>query len=176
MEDSTAASILDLPPELVVGILATLDKPSQKRFHLVSDVCATLTAPLLFGHIYLDFNIGGTNSLVAISRQPKLCRHVHTIELRWRNGLRLFDNINAWRDATVYEYRPVMPGLDDGDVEMTADSMTQREWDMLSDDAIQRLYNTYESDRKAIVRYTAQLASALSAIVCDKHDRTRFDQ
>ncbi|KAK1811663.1 hypothetical protein LTR12_013964 [Friedmanniomyces endolithicus] len=170
MEDSTAASLLDLSPELVVGILTTLDKPSQKRFRLVSNVCATLTAPLLFGHIYFDFDIG------AISRQPKLCRHVHTIELRRRNGLRLFDDINAWRDATVYEYRPGMPGLDDGDVEMTADSMTQREWDMLTDDVIQRLYDAYESDRKAIAGHTTQLASALSAIVCDKHHRTRSDQ
>ncbi|TKA23111.1 hypothetical protein B0A54_17992 [Friedmanniomyces endolithicus] len=176
MEDSAATSILDLPPEMVGGILATLDKPSQKRFRLVSNVCATLASPLLFGHIYFDFDSGGTNSLIAISRQPKLCRHVHTIELRRRNGLRLFDDINAWRDATVYGYRPAMPGLDDGVVKMTAGSMTQREWDMLTDDAIRRLYDAYESDRKAIVGYTSQLASALSAIVCDKHNRTLVDQ
>ncbi|KAK1809406.1 hypothetical protein LTR12_016236 [Friedmanniomyces endolithicus] len=50
-----------------------------------------------------------------------------------------------------------MPGLDDGD-------------------AIQRLSNAYESDRKAIIGYTSQLASALFAIVCDRHDQTRFDQ
>ena len=50
-----------------------------------------------------------------------------------------------------------MPGLDDGD-------------------AIQRLYNAYESDRKAIIGYTSQLASAIFAIVCDRHDQTRFDQ
>jgi len=176
MEDSAATSILDIPPEMVGGILATLDKPSQKRFRLVSNVCATLASPLLFGHIYFDFDSGGTNSLIAISRQPKLCRHVHTIELRRRNGLRLFDDINAWRDATVYGYRPAMPGLDDGVVKMTAGSMTQREWDMLTDDAIRRLYDAYESDRKAIVGYTSQLASALSAIVCDKHNRTLVDQ
>ncbi|KAK0343260.1 hypothetical protein LTR94_018995 [Friedmanniomyces endolithicus] len=176
MEDSTAASVLDLPPEIVVGILTTLDKPSQKRFRLVSNVCATLASPVLFGHIYFDFDFGGTNNLVAISRQPKLCRHVHTIELRRRSGLRLFEDINGWRDATVYGYRPAMPGLDDGVVEVTAGSMTQQEWDMLTDDAIQRLYDAYESDRKAIVGYTSQLASALSSIVCYKHNRTLVDQ
>ncbi|KAK4904228.1 hypothetical protein LTR49_026273 [Elasticomyces elasticus] len=41
-----------------------------------------------------------------------------------------------------------MPGLDDGVVEVTAGSMTQQEWDKLTDDAIQRLYDAYESDRK----------------------------
>ncbi|KAK1088652.1 hypothetical protein LTR48_001340 [Friedmanniomyces endolithicus] len=173
MEDSATACILDLPPELVVDILTTLDKSSQKRFRLVSKGCATLTAPLLFEHIYFDFDIGGTNGLVAISRQPELCQHVHTVELRRRDGLRSFDDTDAWRAATVYEY--AFDTLEDGDVEIPAGAMTHDEWVMLPDEAVQKLYDAYESDRQAVVGYTSRLSCALSAIVYDIHEQTQTD-
>ncbi|KAK3076082.1 hypothetical protein LTR53_000022 [Teratosphaeriaceae sp. CCFEE 6253] len=162
MEDSATAYILDLPPELVVDILTTLDKSGQKRFRLVSKGCATLTAPLLFEHICFDFDIGGTNGLVAISRQPELCQHVHTLELRRRDGLRSFDDTDAWRAATVYEYAFDTP--EDGDVEIPAGAMTHDEWVMLPNEAVQKLYDAYESDRQAVVGYTSRLCCALSAI------------
>ncbi|TKA59966.1 hypothetical protein B0A55_12762 [Friedmanniomyces simplex] len=158
MEDSATACILDLPPELVVDILTTLDKSSQKRFRLVSKGCATLTAPLLFEHIYFDFDIGGTNGLVAISRQPELCQHVHTVELRRRDGLRSFDDTDAWRAATVYEY--AFDTLEDGDVEIPAGAMTHDEWVMLPDEAVQKLYDAYESDRQAVTQTDVVISGA----------------
>lgn len=148
MEDSATACILDLPPELVVDILTTLD-------------------------IYFDFDIGGTNGLVAIPRQPELCQHVHTVELRRRDGLRSFDDTDAWRAATVYEY--AFDTLEDGDVEIPAGAMTHDEWVMLPDEAVQKLYDAYESDRQAVVGYTSRLSCALSAIVYDIHDQTQTD-
>ncbi|KAK3615294.1 hypothetical protein LTR56_026679 [Elasticomyces elasticus] len=169
-EESTAF-ILDLPPELVVDILALLNKSDQKRFRLVSKACANLVAPLLFAHIYFDFDAGGTDGLVALSRQPELRQYVHTIELRRRAGIRAFDDIDAWKAATIYEY--AFDTSEDSDVGSSTDAMTQHEWNMLPSDAIEELYNTYCSDQQAIEEHASQLSSALSAIIYKKHDQSQ---
>ncbi len=65
MEAYLAAFSLDLLLELDDPFY--MDKPCQKRVRLVLNVCATLTAPLLFGHTYFDFDFSGTNSRGAVS-------------------------------------------------------------------------------------------------------------
>ena len=93
-----------LPPELLVDILTRLVSTSQKAFHRVShSSCGSVTS-LLFNELFFDFDVGGTEGLVAISNHPHLAKHVSTIVLQRRNSLRKLDDFRAWQQATVYEY------------------------------------------------------------------------
>ena len=81
-----------LPPELLLNILARLDSTSQKAFRCVShSLCGSVTS-VLFNEMFFDFDVGGTDSLVAISNHPHLAKHVRTIVLQRRNSLRKLDD------------------------------------------------------------------------------------
>ncbi|KAK4903514.1 hypothetical protein LTR49_026865 [Elasticomyces elasticus] len=91
------------------------------------------------------------------------------MELRRRDGMRAFDDIDVRRAATIYEY--AFDTSEDSDVEVTNDAMTQQEWNMLPNEPVQTPYNAYESNQQAIARHASLLSSALTAIVYELRDQ-----
>jgi hypothetical protein len=162
---NTMDSLFGLPTELLHDILVRLEKESLKEFRCVSrESCARVT-PILFQKVYFDFDSNGTDSLVNISRQSHLATHVKHIELRKRSGLKKLDDFWTWRQATVFEYEPLIlhDGLDE--VERSEGIMSQDDWHQLTDDSRRALFDNYQYDYNAITRQTSQLASAMSSAI-----------
>jgi hypothetical protein len=109
------ASILGLPTEVLHDILLMLERETLKEFRRVCRESHTRVTPILFDRVYFDFDSSGTDGLANISRQPLLAKHVKTVELQRRSGLKKFDDLEAWREATIYEYEPLVlrDGLDE---------------------------------------------------------------
>jgi hypothetical protein len=149
-----------LPPELLVDILTRLDSTSQKAFRCVSrSSCGSVTS-LLFNELLFDFDVGGTEGLVAISNHPHLAKHVRTIVLQRRNSLRKLDDFRAWQQATVYEYEAYVW---EGEFKWLKGVMSQSEWDNMTEETRRALFDEYNSDYAAITRRTTQLAVAMSS-------------
>jgi hypothetical protein len=149
-----------LPPELLVDILTRLDSTSQKAFRCVSrSSCGSVTS-LLFNELLFDFDVGGTEGLVAISNHPHLAKHVRTIVLQRRNSLRKLDDFRAWQQATVYEYEAYAW---EGEFKWLKGVMSQSEWDNMTEETRRALFDEYNSDYAAITRRTTQLAVAMSS-------------
>lgn len=110
------ASIFGLPVELLNNVLLELERESLKEFRCVCRESRIRVTPILFDKVYFDFDLGGTDGLVNISREPQLAVHVKTIELQRRCGLKKLDDFRTWHDATIYEYEPFVP--DDNDCEV----------------------------------------------------------
>ena len=149
-----------LPPELLVDILTRLDSTSQKAFRCVSRwSCGSVTS-LLFNELFFDFDVGGTEGLVAISNYPHLAKHVRTIVLQRRNSLRKLDDFRAWQQATVYEYEAYAW---EGEFKWLKGVMSQSEWENMTEKTRRALFDEYNSDYAAITRRTTQLAVAMSS-------------
>ena len=84
------ATILELPPELLVAILARLERADRESFRGTSHACEELTTALVFDEITFDLEPDGCRGLASIARSPGLCHHVHTIRLQRRGGLKSF--------------------------------------------------------------------------------------
>jgi hypothetical protein len=121
--------------------------------------CGSVTS-LLFNELFFDFDVGGTEGLVAISNHPHLAKHVRTIVLQRRNSLRKLDDFRAWQQATVYEYEAYAW---EGEFKWLKGVMSQSEWDNMTEETRRALFDEYNSDYAAITRRTTQLAVAMSS-------------
>jgi len=161
----TMASLMGMPPELLDNILLRLEKPDHKQFRCVSHACAGLVTPLVFGEVAFDLELGGCDCLAAIARGPELRRHVRRIRLERRRGLKHFESLEDWCNATVYEYVPVS-GVGSAETVLTCPcAMSRDNWKALSDNAVQHLYEDYEADERATTAYISRLASAASTLL-----------
>jgi hypothetical protein len=159
------ASIFGLPVELLNNVLLELERESLKEFRCVCrESCARVT-PILFDKVYFDFDLGGTDGLVNISREPGLAVHVKTIELQRRSGLKKLDDFRTWHDATIYEYEPFVPDDLDNEVEIMEGVMSASDWHGMTDDSRHALFEEYQHDYDAINRQTSQLAAAMSSAI-----------
>jgi hypothetical protein len=159
------ASILGLPTEVLHDILLMLERETLKEFRRVCRESHTRVTPILFDRVYFDFDSSGTDGLANISRQPLLAKHVKTVELQRRSGLKKFDDLEAWREATIYEYEPLVlrDGLDE--IELSEGIMSRDDWGQLTDDSRRVLFDDYQEDYNAITRQTSRLASAMSSAI-----------
>jgi len=140
-----------LPPELLINILTRLDSSSQKAFRCVSRSSCRSVTSVLFNELFFDFDVGGTDGLVAISNYPHLAKHVRTIVLQRRNSLRKLDDFRAWQQATVYEYEAYAW---EGEFKWLKGVMSQSEWDNMTEETRRALFDEYNSDYAAITRRT----------------------
>ena len=82
LTSAISAPLGHLPPELFINILTRLDSSSQKAFRCVSRSSCESVTGVLFNELFFDFDVGGTEGLVAISNHPDLAKHVRTIVLQ----------------------------------------------------------------------------------------------
>lgn len=162
-------SILGLPTELLYEVLDKLEQKSLKQFRCVSHECQARVTPILYSRVCFDFDLGGTNNLVNISRRQHLATHVKTIKLQRRSGLKKFDDYGTWRQATIYEYEPWFPRGGHDKVEFSGKIMSQADWHDMTDNSRRALFDEYQDDYDAITRQTSQLASAMSSAAQHGH-------
>lgn len=163
------ASLLGLPTEVLHEILVKLEQKCLKEFRCVSHESHARATPVLYNRVYFDFDLSGTDSLVNISRQPHLATHVKTIELQRRRGLKKFDDFWTWRQATIYEYEPLVSRDGHDETELWEDTMSQSDWHHMADDSRRALFDDYQDDYNAITHRTSQLASAMSSAIQHSH-------
>lgn len=156
-------TFVDLPAELILNILTLLDPESQRFLRRVSRFFCDSVTSVLFKDIFFDFDAGGTDSLVAISKHSGLAKNVRTIVLQRRNSLRKLDDFRSWQQATVYEYEPFE--CEDKEIEWIEGVMSQTELDSMTNLTRRRLFNEYNNDYAAITWRTSQLACATSSSV-----------
>jgi hypothetical protein len=163
------ASLLGLPTELLYDVLVRLEHKSLKDFRYVSRHCCASVTPLLFYEVYFDFDLGGIDSVVKISRHPHVATNVKSLILRRRSGLRKFDDFWMWRQATVYEYELLVSRDDRDEAELLEGIMSQNEWCKMNDDSRHALFDEYQDDYAAINRRTSQLTCAISSAIQTSH-------
>ena len=169
------AHLLSLPAELLQLVLLQLDKPNLKQLRAVSHECEELATPHIFCEVPFDLEPGGCNSLAAIARHPKLQRHLHTVRLQRRRGLKSFESFEGWSGATVYEHIPWQWKDDPEHVLPSSHSMSQDQWDALSEDDRQHLYEEYQGDEQALVEYIARLALAAAPLQSSQNQNPQSD-
>lgn len=163
------SSLLGLPTELLYEVLLKLEQKSLKQFRCVSHECQARVTPILYSRVYFDFDLGGTDNLVNISRRQHLATHVKTIELQRRSGLKKFDDYGTWRQATIYEYEPWFPRDGYDKVEFSGKVMSQSDWHDMTENSRRALFDEYQDDYNVITRQTSQLACAMSSAVQHGH-------
>jgi hypothetical protein len=131
-----------------------------KTLRQASRRCEELATPLVFDVIAFDLESGGCNSLISIANSLELSKHVRTIRLKRRGGLKSFDSIEGWHAANIYEH---VLGSNMGLVASAPrgpHSMLREEWKALDKDALRCLYDGYEQDKEELWAYMSQLASS----------------
>lgn len=169
-------SFARLPAELLVGILIGLDRKSQRSLRCVAKVFYESVTDVLFKRVFFDFDAGGIDNLVAISKHPHLAKRVRTIVFKRRNSIKRFDDFQRWRCATVYEHtlsNDIEPTDEEIErIEWIEGVMSQSEWKMLTETEQRELFDDYSNDYAEINRRTSQLATATSLNIYN-HGATR---
>ncbi|KAJ9624449.1 hypothetical protein H2203_005184 [Taxawa tesnikishii (nom. ined.)] len=92
-------------------------------------------------------------------------QHARTLRLKRRKGLKAFDHLKDWRSITISEWEPSSPGRDAGSAEPGAESMSNGEWDTLTEDARLQLYGNYERNHLAAREHACRLVSSLCFLI-----------
>ena len=166
-------SILALPPELLESVLELCESTDVKEFRCVSRECAEHATPLLFRELSFDLDSDGSNGLLFVAQTPRLRQHVQTLHLERRNGLKNFSDFDSWRSATIYEHIPVLEQEEviqlSESVRTTSQTLSQAEWEALSEHEVRQMYASYQLDEEQRDAYAVRLAYALSSIVTPQY-------
>ncbi|KAK3691310.1 hypothetical protein LTR37_018716 [Vermiconidia calcicola] len=167
-------SLVRLPPEILENILLRLERTDLKSFRCTSRECTGFATPLVFHEIPFDLDPGGCDGLTSIAHCSELRRHVNTIRLERRAGLKSFGDFDGWHAANIYEYVPLLHE-DETDPDLQClQTMSRNQWQVLSDDQLRHLYDEYENDERARESYVTRLASEVSLLVTpDNHTSTQ---
>jgi hypothetical protein len=152
--DNSAASLLCLPSELLLLVLAYV---GAEEWRQVRQACRTLSTPaasLLFGRVHFELCGSGCESLCNISQDPVLSRFVKTIVLRRVRGYRKFSDFNAWAESL---HQPGAPDVGFNTARETTyysheglrdQLMPYAKWAGIPRKQKEALYQAYNADRK----------------------------
>jgi len=153
-------ALLALPPELFEAVLDNLQPRHLKHFRLVFSACAAAVNPRLFKEVCFDLEIGGCDNLAQICLRVELRRHVRSIHLKRRGGLKGFASFEDWQDSNIYEYIPAAYTSEEEGKSIASDPISKDDWKALDDGTRKDLYGEYEAEKIALRRYISRLVSA----------------
>lgn len=155
---SAITRLLDLPPELLTDILNRLDRPDQKAFRTVSHFCDDFISAIVFQDVFFDLEPNGCNGLCRIAHSPKLSRHVRTLELKRRGGLRDFEKFEEFQSSVIYEYAATHGEPLVAHAAKPLHTLTEDSWNALSELDRRQLSAQYSEDKHALAEYNSRLA------------------
>ncbi|KAK3613354.1 hypothetical protein LTR56_027936 [Elasticomyces elasticus] len=156
------ASLLSVPPELLLVVFHYLGRPDLKRFRCGSYACADLVTQLLFDEVQFDLEPGGCDNLISIARHTELRRHIRKLHLTRRRGLKGFDSFNSWEAATIYQYGPLVS--ENEQEQILPDVMSHDGWSRMGTEARERLYEAYLAEQRAVFTHISDLAATIVSL------------
>lgn len=148
-------------------IFDRLDLSTYEELRLVSRSPFDLATQFVFRDMFFDFDIGGLDKFITISRHPHLASCIRTVESRRDSVFKNFWSFDVWRCATLYEYPRSFSNMNIG---IKAGMMSQDEWASTDSESLLRLYDQYEAERRQRARHAAALATALSMVLYSDGD------
>ncbi|KAF1346391.1 hypothetical protein EJ07DRAFT_144203 [Lizonia empirigonia] len=148
------ASLLCLPPELLLSILGCVSALEWKQVRQTCKGLNTLAASLLFERVYFELCGSGCDSLHSISQDPLLSCLVKRIVLRRIRGYRKFPDFDVWAEST---HQPGAPDVDFntapettyyGNEALREQLMSYAEWVRMPREQKKTLYQAYNADRE----------------------------
>ena len=130
-----------LPAETLLEIFQSLEQSDLLRVRSLSRGFCTVGTPIAFGSIRFELKLQSLERLHCIASNDNLRKHVRTLVLRRRKGLRPFPGFEEWENGLRFE-----------------DETAKAEWDALPSESKQRKYGEYQADIAQMLNIRACLS------------------